>query len=149
MPGPILKPRQFPMPAALRGLVESVFPPDDLGLQPPMMGVLGKAATPAVKGLAGVTPDLVERTPVKQIIPSMDDVGALLGDMKRNMARVPQGQASIAPRATGGLREASPGSPLYDRLEGAAYDAGTGQANEGSNQLISQYLEPWLAKLRR
>lgn len=107
MPRLLLKPRSFPIPSAVRGLVESVFPPDDLGIEPPVMGVLGKMVKPTASRLASVVPDLIEQVPVKQIVPSLDDVEALLGDLKRNLARVPQARGKVVLGPIRGLLRAS------------------------------------------
>lgn len=45
-----------------------------------------------VSKLAQPTMDLIEEAPaVKQIMPGMDDVNSILGDLARNLAKVPQG----------------------------------------------------------
>lgn len=63
-----------------------------------MAGMIGGPALGALKGVRGarqlaskMTPmmDIVEDIPTPQVAPSMDDVGALIGDMQRNLARVP------------------------------------------------------------
>lgn len=46
--------------------------------------------------------DVVEDLPIRQVMPSMDDVAALGGDLKRNLAKIPN--------ATGQMRR--PGNPL-------------------------------------
>lgn len=53
----------------------------------PALGALRGAGR--VAKAAGPTLDLVEPSVIKQVAPAMDDVDSLIGDMQRNLARVP------------------------------------------------------------
>jgi hypothetical protein len=57
----------------------------------PLGRMVGKGAQGVAKGI-GPTMDLIEEAPgaMKQVLPSMDDVSSLIGDMQRNLARVPK-----------------------------------------------------------
>ena len=69
-----------PMGAALRGL---------------------RGASQIGRGLAQVTPDLVEAAPMaRQVMPAAEDVNALLGQMRYNMAKLPRPSAppAVPPR---------------------------------------------------
>ncbi len=58
---------------------------------------LGSAGKSIYKA-AGPTMDLIEEAPaIKQVMPAMDDVNSLIGDLARNLAKVP----SAGSRATG------------------------------------------------
>lgn len=73
-----------------------------------LAGVGGRAAKAAAP-----TMDLLESTPTLQVSPSWDDVGALLGDLRGSLAKVPQATGSFnagAPRALQGLSKAGPPS---------------------------------------
>ena len=91
---------------------------------------IGLAAM-AVPGLSGMmkgarsmrkaapTLDLIEPSPVKQINPSMDDVGSLIGDMKRQLARIPARKSSV----TQGIDPAKLPMEMVPRGGEAAYNA--------------------------
>ncbi len=57
-----------------------------------VMSGMGKAA-PAIAKVAKPAMDIVENIPKRQIMPAMGDVEALLGDMARNMAKIPKSRA--------------------------------------------------------
>ena len=143
MPGPVMKRSGgFPMPESVRGLVETAFPPDELP-GPMGMGVAGplKGGLGWLKGLikrpAASTIDIVDDIPVRQMAPSMGDVDALTGDLRRNLARVPSA-----------ARKPLQGVPS-DTLESAALRSAQGIAGADENASIAQHLGPWLDKLRR
>lgn len=59
---------------------------------------LGRAASGAARGARSIAPtmDLIEEAPaIKQVMPQADDVGSLIGDMQRNLARIPQGGSRL------------------------------------------------------
>lgn len=80
---------------ALEGAADAFTSP--LGLATGALGGAGltaalrglKAAPTAVKSLVDVVPDVVHSAPIRQVMPSADDVTALLGDLRRNLAKVP------------------------------------------------------------
>lgn len=60
----------------------------------------GKGAVAGASGLSkaiGPTMDLIENPGVRQVAGSMDDVGSLIGDMSRNLARVPKAGTRVVP----------------------------------------------------
>lgn len=56
------------------------------GLGAALKGLLGRGA-PVAENLASQTPDLVQSNPVKQVMPGMEDVDALIGQSRYNMAK--------------------------------------------------------------
>ena len=79
------------------GLVDDMTSPFSL-----MMSAAGlpwlKGAARGAKSLAGPTMDLIDSPAVRQILPKMDDVDSLIGDMQRNLARLPnRGATPVAP----------------------------------------------------
>lgn len=65
----------------------------------------GKAASRAI----GPTIDIIDSPAVRQMAPSADDVTALIGDMQRNLARLPS-RTPVAPQGS-----ISPLSPSFTR----------------------------------
>lgn len=64
----------------------------------PLRGLLGmfgrKAAPEAAQDLSRVTPDLIHSGPgATQVMPTMEDAGALEGLLKYNLAKVPEAKA--------------------------------------------------------
>lgn len=74
---------------ALEGLRGLTSPISLAGMLPG--GAVAKLASAAPKAarMMGPTMDLLDATPVRQMMPAMDDVNALIGSMKYNLAKVP------------------------------------------------------------
>lgn len=76
---------------AMEGMRGMTDPLSLASMAMPGLGALkgmGRAGQMAAK--AAPTIDLVEPAAVRQVAPGMDDVNALIGDMQRNLARVPK-----------------------------------------------------------
>lgn len=58
-------------------------------------------AASKVSKIARPTMDIVDHMPVKQIAGSADDVASLIGDMQRNLAKIPKKAPSIAAPSAG------------------------------------------------
>lgn len=56
------------------------------GLGEALKGLIGRGA-PVGEDLANVTPDIVGSNPVRQVMPAMEDVEALIGQSRFNMAK--------------------------------------------------------------
>lgn len=105
---------------ALEGLRGLTSPAQLLGLAGMAVpgGAMARFAPKALQGLsraAGPTMDLIESSPVAQVAPSMDDVASLIGQMKANMAKIPQA-GTMAGRS-------SMGAEFVPRGSEAAYNA--------------------------
>lgn len=114
---------------ALEGMRGLTTPLDLAAVAMPMAG----RAISGLKGMmgagraaqaAGPTMDIIEQNPIKQVAGSMGDVESLIGDMRRNMARVPQAGSKMAPMAeTLGERAAeftpAGGEAMYNIGKGA------------------------------
>lgn len=83
---------------ALEGLRGLSSPASLAGLLPGGAAAKLLQFAPKAARAVGPTLDVIEQTPIRQITPSMDDVSALIGTMKRNLAKVPaKGSRPIAP----------------------------------------------------
>lgn len=87
---------------ALEGLRGFTSPLSLASMAAPALGAFRGAGRVASK--AAPTLDVVEPSVVKQVAPAIDDVDALIGDMQRNLARVPNKRP--APMETLGERAA-------------------------------------------
>ncbi len=94
-----------------------------------MMGA-GRAAK-----AAGPTLDLVEPSVVKQVAPAMDDVDSLIGDMQRNLAKVPN-RAQPAPHMETLGESAAEFTPMGGE---GLYNAGRGAMNQNPDAMESLY----------
>lgn len=74
---------------ALEGLRSLTSPANLASMIPGGAAAKMLSFAPKVARMAGPTMDLLERAPVRQVAPSMDDVGALVGSMKHNLAKIP------------------------------------------------------------
>jgi len=75
--------------------------------------------------------DMLEEAPVAQMMPSMDDVGALIGGMKHNLAKVPQA----------GSRMMRPNMPTEFSTQGTAAMRGLQQAEDPfAREQVTRYL---------
>jgi len=106
---------------ALEGLRQQITPAQALLSAIPggaALRGLGRGAKVATQGLRKAAPtlDLIEDIPTQQIAPSMDDVGALIGDMNRNLARIPPKKPLMGPSIGELLPEATPvgGEYMYN-----------------------------------
>lgn len=66
---------------------------------------VGRAAG-ALETAAKPTMDLIEHAPIKQMMPAMEDVDSLVGDMTRNLAKIRPRVPAPAATATAGARAA-------------------------------------------
>jgi len=91
-----------------------------------LIGKLGRGASSAARAL-GPTMDLVENPGVRQVAGSMDDVNSLIGDMSRNLSRVPSAGSRVTPS---GIAPSMLPAELVEASKGAqgAYNAGRGIA---------------------
>ena len=114
---------------ALEGLKGLMGQDDIVGL--PVMGMaagmgakmLGRA--PRVGRMAGPTLDLLENAPVKQVTGAgmLDDVNAVIGDMRYNLAKVPQaGTRANAMRNMPHEFQLPPGEQAMEGLKQAVPD---------------------------
>lgn len=89
---------------------------------------LSRAAPRAAQALSSLTPDLVEAPSIRQVMPQMDEVNALIGDMRRNLARVPPRatpHAPAAPRPRPALETLGEQNPFFTPRGGEwLYNAG-------------------------
>lgn len=78
----------------------------------------------AAKALAP-TMDLIESPAVRQVAPAIDDVESLVGDLRRNLARIPSSRAVAKPTsALEQLGTMAPQPEFVERGGEAAYNAG-------------------------
>lgn len=111
--GPLSRSFLERLPGPIQGLVDTVLPADDPMLpSPPMMAagaakgplrhllrLFGREVPNAAPPRMPPTMDLIEEGPiVRQVAPAADDVDALLGDMRRNLAKIPQRAPAPIPR---------------------------------------------------
>ena len=91
-----------------------------------LLSKLGRGASNAARAL-GPTMDLVENPGVRQVAGSMDDVNNLIGDMSRNLARVPQAGSRVIPY---GISPSTLPAELVEATKGAQslYNTGRGIA---------------------
>jgi hypothetical protein len=87
----------------------------------------GASDASALGRMAGPTMDLIESPAVRQVAPAADEVTSLIGDMQRNLAKVPKPKAP--PVSTLG-EAAAEFAPVGGE---AAYNAGRGASNAGSS----------------
>lgn len=84
---------------AMEGMRGMTSPLDIAGaLFPAIKGLRVGAGAAKAAGRLAPTLDLVEGPIIKQVAPAADDVADLIGDMQRNMARVPTSKAKQAGR---------------------------------------------------
>ena len=116
---------------ALEGLRGMTTPLDVAGLVGGgAMGMMGRGAK-AMGKVINPGLDLIESVPVRQIAPAIDDVNSLIGDMQRNLARVPNrrptmetlGERAAEFTPTGGeglynVGKTQPSLPSGDAFEG-------------------------------
>ncbi len=70
------------------------------------------------------TMDLIEPSVVKQVAPAMDDVSSLIGDMQRNMARIPSKRPPMPAQAQGNaFGRQAPSAEFVPRGGEAAFNA--------------------------
>lgn len=83
----------------------------------------GVNAASKVSKITRPTIDVIENIPVKQVAPAADDVASLIGDMQRNLAKVPTSKSITAP--TVAPKPMSPALPAEMVAPGAeaAYNA--------------------------
>lgn len=117
-----------PMEARMRGFGAGAMEGMRQLATPLNMGMM--AAGPAIGMMRGakaaskvINPgfDLIEANPVAQITPAMDDVNALIGDLQRNLAKIPkrrpqmetlgEGMAEFTPKGGEGMYNAGKGAP--------------------------------------
>jgi len=91
-----------------------------------LIGKLGRGASGAARAL-GPTMDLIENPGVRQVAGSMDDVNSVIGDMSRNLARIPSAGSRVAPA---GIAPSMLPAELVEATKGAqsSYNAGRGIA---------------------
>lgn len=80
------------------------------------MGI-GRAARGA-ESAGAIVPDLIDNPGVRQVMPAMDDVDALIGDLTRNLAKIRPTPA--APTVTAGTRAAEFAAPGAEDAYNAA-----------------------------
>ncbi len=94
--------RSLTSPAALAGMAGGLIAPA-VG----RMGGLGRAFSGPADDVARQAFDVVDQVPVPQVKPSMGDVNAVIGDARRQMAKVPNATGTYrgpgAPSATRGM----------------------------------------------
>lgn len=121
---------------ALGGLAGMTSPMDIAGMAAgPALGALknlGRGAQAASR--MAPTLDVVEPNVVRQVAPALDDVDSLIGDMRRNLARVPNSRAQAPHMETLGERAAE-----FTPVGGEGmYNAGRSM-NQGSDAMESLY----------
>ena len=98
-------PSQFPgldqLPGSIRRLTEMVFPqspemptPAATAVGGPLRGLAGLARHPSMSAL--------EDAPVEQLMPSMDDIGGMLGQLGKGLANAPTSLANTMRRVVQG-----------------------------------------------
>lgn len=86
---------------AMKGFGDMSSPLDIAGL---VSGGAGMSALrklagrmPKAASIAGPTLDVIDTPAIQQVAPAADDVGALIGDMQRNLAKIPRRGAQTQP----------------------------------------------------
>lgn len=74
---------------ALEGLRGLTSPASLAGLLPGGTAAKLLQFAPKAARVAGPALDLIEQAPVRQVMPALDDVNALIGSMKHSLAKVP------------------------------------------------------------